>query len=476
MNIKTCHLPFNKTPPATHVSKLQNLSVPTLSYDLRKVFNDQSKPHFVQDPTTLAYNLDYRLHDISHCKRFDFSKLAPFVKPSKDEKLRSSAAKHDCKFYASTSSITSILQILQLSWGTWLLNTNRFSERLQSHSRKFTSQFSKVHAIDLKYDSDHNVYGIDSGQSSSTTILSDVGHSLEKFLTSTPEEFSRHLSDESTLGHVKDSPNSNMVEDNDLSFHYSKLHGFLLRAQLDCIDPSLPKKTFDLKTRGTVALRFTQDLEYAKDYKIKSLKGYFESFEREDYDLLRSMLLKYGLQSRIGNMDGILVAYHNVYNIFGFQYFSQEKIDNWVYGNSDRAKVCFDLSLRILKWTLEQVIDKYPKENLRILYIKGSKPRQMRFVIVPEDADRTRCFTITCNQKKREKSVIHPLSEWKDMEDMSMDVSIKEDSRAEGMDIVKTFELHSIFDIKYPSIYFKSAYGSYLNEQLPKDDLETWRM
>lgn len=52
------------------------------------------------------------------------------------------------------------------------------------------------------------------------------------------------------------------------------------------------------------------------------------------YDLVRSGMLKYrcvalrtgnvadhpSLQARIGNMDGIFVAYHNTRRMFGFQY------------------------------------------------------------------------------------------------------------------------------------------------------------
>lgn len=38
--------------------------------------------------------------------------------------------------------------------------------------------------------------------------------------------------------------------------------------------------------------------------------------------MTRSAFLKYSMQVRIGNMDGIFVAYHNTARIFGFQYIS----------------------------------------------------------------------------------------------------------------------------------------------------------
>lgn len=38
--------------------------------------------------------------------------------------------------------------------------------------------------------------------------------------------------------------------------------------------------------------------------------------------MTRSAFLKYSMQVRIGDMDGIFVAYHNTARIFGFQYIS----------------------------------------------------------------------------------------------------------------------------------------------------------
>ena len=38
------------------------------------------------------------------------------------------------------------------------------------------------------------------------------------------------------------------------------------------------------------------------------------------FDLIKSAMLKFTMQVRIGMMDGIFVAYHNTDRIFGFQY------------------------------------------------------------------------------------------------------------------------------------------------------------
>jgi len=55
-------------------------------------------------------------------------------------------------------------------------------------------------------------------------------------------------------------------------------------------------------------------------YDIHQERGFYHSFEREYYDMVRSAMLKYSMQVRIGKMDGIFVAYHNTARLFGFQY------------------------------------------------------------------------------------------------------------------------------------------------------------
>ena len=47
---------------------------------------------------------------------------------------------------------------------------------------------------------------------------------------------------------------------------------------------------------------------------------------------MRAAFLKYSFQARIGNMDGIFVAYHNTARIFGFQYLPLEEMDERLYG------------------------------------------------------------------------------------------------------------------------------------------------
>ena len=476
--LKSANLPFSESPPFKIISKLSDLKVPKLSYDLSKVFKDQSRAHFVRNPETLRFNLDHRLYDISKSKNFDTSKLSGFIKPSQDVKLKAAAIKNNCKYFASTSSITQILQILQYSWSDWRLNTSRFSEELQTHSQKFVASFSKIQIIDLKYDSDLDIYGINQGQKSHSTILSEIGHSLEKFLTSSPEEYETYLFDPQInnvnseslsqpcqpLSFPKDvlggDPKQNNDGPEDLSYHYSEIYGFLLRAQLDCINPDLPRKTFDLKTRAVSALRLTQNVDYSRDYHINKFKGFYESFEREDYDLLRSALLKYGLQSRIGNMDGILIAYHNSSLIFGFQYFSQEKLDEWLYGSSEIANACFDMSLKVLKLVLDEIVNMFPKQDLKI-YMGTGANHEVSFAIESEGGKVTQYLSVLASQKKDNKSIRKPVDKWTDLSVMSMDISIKKGPKEMALNLIKKYQCPTQMNFTFPAAYFYKSYAAF---------------
>lgn len=107
-----------------------------------------------------------------------------------------------------------------------------------------------------------------------------------------------------------------------------------MRSQLDCHDARLPGTgVFDIKTRACLPIRMDLlNFEENSGYLIRSLHGTLESFEREYYDLIRSAFLKYSFQARIGNMDGVFVAYHNTAKVFGFQYIPLEQMEGHLYG------------------------------------------------------------------------------------------------------------------------------------------------
>lgn len=63
-------------------------------------------------------------------------------------------------------------------------------------------------------------------------------------------------------------------------------------------------------------------------------------------------------------MDGIFVAYHNTFEIFGFQYISREEIDRVLYGNSITGDAIFSVILQIYNEILREVNLQFPKQSI----------------------------------------------------------------------------------------------------------------
>lgn len=77
--------------------------------------------------------------------------------------------------------------------------------------------------------------------------------------------------------------------------------------------------------------------------------------------MMRSAFLKYNFQVRIGNMDGLMVTYHNTQQIFGFQYISREEISARLFGNTQMGDIVLDRTLQLLHHILDVATKKYPK-------------------------------------------------------------------------------------------------------------------
>jgi hypothetical protein len=144
----------------------------------------------------------------------------------------------------------------------------------------------------------------------------------------------------------------------------------LLRSQLDCHDNRLPNKSFDLKTRATLPIRM--DVRNYRDYlsyRLHRSFGLYESFEREFFDLCRSALLKYNFQVRIGDMDGIMIAFHNTAELFGFQYLTRAEMDEILYGNVVTGDAVFKMILQVYEQVLLAITSEYAdNEPVRLTF------------------------------------------------------------------------------------------------------------
>lgn len=291
---------------------------PRLASGLDRVLYQPVTLHPLRDSRSGVYNFDSSLEKITP----DYLELKEnfhgFVTPYKDQKLSQLAQKFGRKYVSSTSSMTSTLSHMHFLLSNFRpLNivNSPISNHFPQKNCRFT-QGAQFPATIILRKLGGNVKSIDSDRSlDREIILSVLGHSLEEFLT------------EKTAKQEE-------------SYHYSKVDEFILRSQLDAYDSKLPGTgVFDLKTRAVAAVR--HDLSYVEKnnnhtgYEIDKVYGEFESLEREFFELIRSTLLKYSLQARIGKMDGIFVAYHNISRMFGFQYLPLDEIDYIIHSSYD---------------------------------------------------------------------------------------------------------------------------------------------
>ncbi|CAH2350899.1 putative mitochondrial translation system component Pet127p [[Candida] railenensis] len=313
--------------------------------------------HFLQDPRTRVFNFSPNLKKIIKLENFDPDALSGFVSPSKDSRLFEEAQGQNKMFMSSTSSMTSVLTQFYML----LNNYNPKDKRRFDFSPFFQLTLKTPASVIVQYKGlDNNgepIYSIESDKSTDQEIvLSAMGHVLEALLTNSEEDFAKFKKDGKDDKKSKDEVDSST----DNIYNYASYGKFLMRSQLDCFDERLPGNgTFDLKTRAVCAIRYDQankDLNN-NTYQIWKLRGKFESFQREYDDLIRtSALMKYGLQARIGQMDGIFLAYHNINSFFGFEYLPLEDIDKVFYSHQRKS---IDPDIEDIK-TLTDVKDSLP--------------------------------------------------------------------------------------------------------------------
>ena len=325
---------------------------PQLKGGLNRVLYQPGIFHQLRDPRSGVYLFDPELEGItpeflrreSHVDdELDkgdsvISRKGPqlFITPHMDNTLLKLARKIGKQYISSTSSMTSALSHLHYL----LSNFRQLNITESSISKNFPQKHcnfarsAKFPATIILRKKDSRIRSLDADRSlDREIILSILGHALERFLTQ-PK-----------------------LDPNREHYHYLDIDNFLIRSQLDAFDPKLPGSgIFDLKTRAVAAIR--HDLPYVEQnrnftgYQIDKLFGEFESFEREYLELISSTLLKYALQAKLGKMDGIFVAYHNISKMFGFQYLPLDELEFIIHSSYDTK---FDRLLRERKSDLTKI-------------------------------------------------------------------------------------------------------------------------
>lgn len=351
-----------QTMDASHI-KMDRLHVdqprvPHLEHGLDRVLFNPGV-HTLQDSRSRVYNFDPYLQKIMPVTEFDYDALTAYKTSSQDNFLSEFAKKHGKKYVGSTSSMTSTLIHFHYLLSAWRkLNTDMLSRDFPDTLQSFTALNRTPTFMFLRRKGD--TYAIDADKEfDGANVLMLLGRSMEKLMTLPTSEFERYRKD-------KSDGISEIERNKPEAYHYSSLGDFLLRSQLDARDDRLPGTgMFDIKTRAVLPVRMRSgDHEPMTGYEISKAQGQYESFEREYYDMMRGTALKYSLQARMGHMDGIFVAYHNVKRIFGFQYISMSELDRALHGTPDTTLGDreFNLSIGLLNEILNKVTEKFPDQ------------------------------------------------------------------------------------------------------------------
>lgn len=301
--------------------------VPTLKHKLSRVLFSPGV-HYINDPRTGVFNFNPYIHNLLPNNEFDFSKITPYIPSSKDVLLSKLSSHYGAKYYSSTSSMTGLLSQLHFFISNFkpvnLVDFSKHDDKMFAYHSRSAKLPAVVVVKRSQQTDDGKIFSIDSDKSCDREmVLSLLGNSLERLLTLEPEDFEKYR-----IGSKIQPPK----ESN--SYHYARVDSFLLRSQLDCYDSRLPGTgTFDLKTRAVSAVRFdlVENEKNLTGYQLNKPFGNYESFESELIDLCKSTMLKYSLQARIGNMDGIFLAFHNISKMFGFKYLPLSKIDEIIH-------------------------------------------------------------------------------------------------------------------------------------------------
>ncbi|KAG9000254.1 hypothetical protein FRB93_012794 [Tulasnella sp. JGI-2019a] len=362
----------------------KQVPVPRLAHGLDRVLF-QPAVHWVQDPNSGVYNFPPQLQHIPSVKSFAFEKVSRFIRSSQDPELWTMAVRNRRKFTGSTSSLTFIMTHLYCLMSRCRnVDISPMSLDYANMSTKFTSGMRAPGTVNIKHNA--GVYALDSSSgpdddvgASDRNVLSWMGTMLEKYLTLPSDAFNTLL--RSTSSHSQKSLDKVPQEE---AYQYSKSKKFVMRSQLDCVDSRLPGTgVFDIKTRAAVAIRHDRlNYERASGYQIRTLHGLFESFEREHYDLIRSAMIKYNFQARIGHMDGIFIAYHNTAKIFGFQYLSLSEMDERLFGSRLAGDRVFGKCVELLEQLAETVVSIWPGKDVKCTF--ESTSTCMRLWVTPD--------------------------------------------------------------------------------------------
>lgn len=294
------------------------------------------------------------------------SRLSTYVKPSKDKELHNLAQGQKVKYFTGSSSLTENLQQIYYAVTNYKSpDVTGLAEGYNHLTMNYMSSYRKPTIFSLKKH-DSGLYSIESDKGpipdTSGEVLSMGGTILEHLFTTEKKDFKRLIDLNTELSESDQA----LIQSSSKSFRYRKLGKILIRSQIDCeaTDPKGEAFVYEIKTRACAPIRYdAKNYKNYLNYQILYRKGLENSYEKEYFDLIRSILIKYFFQIKIGRMDGAFVAYHNTQKTFGFEYISLTEIEKRLFGCSEISEQILNVCLNVFQDILEEVTEKFPDDN-----------------------------------------------------------------------------------------------------------------
>ena len=373
-------------------------AIPTLADNLRFSVVSPGDPNmsnvhpvynYNKDNNKSSLNIDEYYSKIHSVDDIDHSKFGSFTPCSRDINLATYAKNTNCNILGSTSSVSGLLSQYHFAlMGEYLPQSSfdTFSDQINTRGMNMYAKVLRKAAGIIMRKRSNNIWGMDgfpNPRYRSNEVLVKLGTQLEAMLTMNANEFEQNFL---LKNQKKSSSSTTTLDHNKDAYLYSKMNNLLLRSQLDCIEPNLKSKNkvFDVKTRAVLPIRL--DPVRYKDYinyRIIKATGPYHSFEKEQYDIYRTILLKYYFQARIGNMNGVLIAYHNTNEMFGFQHMTTNEMGNILFNHQIRAEIGFNLYTLALEKTMNYFIKRFNQyNNFKVIsWVRPGAAGQISFYI-----------------------------------------------------------------------------------------------
>lgn len=358
---------------------------PTLKHGLDRIVRTDGI--YTIDSVVKATNSHY-LRTIASPTTEVLARFPEYTPPSRDKNLLQAAKAANVRYVTGSSSITEELtHIYYLLSNFKTPDLTGLGKNYDAKWMMYMSAYRKPTTFMLRKLSP-GLYAVDGDSGIVPALnkdLTEMGVVLEALLTTDSATYTRIIDPNTTM----DKHEIEEILKGGHSHKMRKVGNMIVRSQIDCesTTPEGEKFVFEIKTRATAPIRYdVKNLHLYYDYKITHRSGITESFEREYFDLIRSILIKYYFQVKMGNMDGAFLCYHNTQEMFGFQYISINEIEKRVFGCKEFAEIVFNTTLQIHQLIMDEVLKLFPDpEMLRIGLFSDFRKEEM--VITVEEFD-----------------------------------------------------------------------------------------